>query len=237
MEDHVDVHVDVVEVSHQLFVVGVAHPHVQEGRDQLAVVVLVGGDMPLQLVLQDWVSLDLAGDGDKLHEDLVDLAWPEVDQKQTADVTKERDTLNSVLGVHIHKDELKLVFAFLSEDVELKAGSHLLDLLGELVEVLINSFLNGSVVKLYCFRVDLEQLKQYNSLDRVRHANSEKLFELLFIQVAESRRKDLLMRPLKAQLAPNIVLRVMQAAVVLSHVDVGRNQQPYLCVKLLHLLH
>lgn len=111
MHYHVEVDLDVVEVVHQLLVCWKLDPHVQEGRDQLTRVLLVLWNVPPQPILLDCIQFDLPCVVHKLHEDLVELAWLEINKQQTTNVTEEGKSLDSTSCVHVHQDELQFVLS------------------------------------------------------------------------------------------------------------------------------
>lgn len=53
-------------------------------------------------------------------------------------MTQKSHSLDAVLAVHVHQNELQLVLSSLCQDVKSKVVGHLMDFLSELVEVLVD---------------------------------------------------------------------------------------------------
>jgi hypothetical protein len=114
MQDHVKVQPCVEEMLKQLLVSGSLPPCVNERRDQLALVEFVFGDVPSKSILLLGIIFDSASVVDQLEEYLIDFAWFEVDEKKDTDVPENGNSLDGVLAMHVHKNELKFVLSVLS---------------------------------------------------------------------------------------------------------------------------
>ena len=121
-----------------VFLVADGKKAIDEGRNELAMVIAILRNMPPETLLFFRISFGLACLIDQNVDDCIHFSWGHVYHQNTPDMTKEAHLLNTSLGIHIHQYELQFFLAFITEKIVLQLPCDLRNFFDELLEVVVD---------------------------------------------------------------------------------------------------